>query len=495
MTANNNPYKKTVTHSFLYGISDILRKIVSFLMLPIYTRYLSPEGYGVVEMMMIAIAVMEIFLGARMGQAIFRYYFMEKDAEMKKTVFSTALIITIIASTIAYIVLYFNADTATQIMLGDTTFANLMAMLGLILVTQVLEEYGFIYIRIHQRPLLFLIVGVFKLLLQVGLNVYFLVFRGMGVEGVIYSALLSTGTMAVLSLSYCYYYSGVRFSKELAKKLFLFSYPVWLTGIGGIYVGSGDKYFLRLFSGLEEVGIYSLGAKFGFLVLVLVWGPFSKIWETQCYEIYNSENAKKIYANLFMMLVVILSFIGLGIALFTENVLWVMSDKSFWPASGIVPILVLTQIIQSLTFFNNFGLLLREKTIYLFISTFVKAIVITILFLALIPVTGIYGAAIACLGATIAQLIVVVFVARKQYDMELPWMRVSIVLTIWIAFVALSFLVPDDFIISLLLKSLIVTLFIAALFVLPVFEPAFKEMLYAKVKKITNGLGVVLKRN
>jgi len=482
MTEKANPYNKTVKHTLLYGISDILRKIVAFLMLPIYTRYLTPEGYGVVEMMMIAIVIIEIFLGARMGQAIFRYYFMEDDPDKQKSVVSTALLVTMAASVFAYIVLYYNSDVATKIMLGDVSYSGLMAMLGLILITQVIEEYGIIYIRIHQRPLLFLGVGIFKLVLQVSLNVYFLVYRGLGVEGVVYSAMLSTGTMAVLSLGYCYYYSGIRFSKSIAKKLLIFSYPIWLTGIGGVYVGSGDKYFLRLFTNLEEVGIYALGAKFGFLILVLVWGPFSKIWETQCYEIYKEENAKKIYGNLFLLLVIALALMGLGISLFTENVLWVMSEKSFWAASGIVPILVLTQIFQTLVFFNNFGILLSEKTIYLFISTFIKAIVITVLFFVLIPQIGIYGASIAALVATITQLVVVVFVSQKHYQMDLPWGKAVVLLLAWLIAVSISFVIPDGFYVSLLLKILLFAAFVLAIISLPILEPEFKTSIYIKAK-------------
>ncbi len=482
MTEQTNPYKKTVKHSFLYGISDILRKIVAFVMLPIYTRYLTPEGYGVVEMMMIAIAIIEIFLGARMGQAIFRYYFMESDIEKQKTVVSTALMVTIAASIFAFIMLYLNADIATQVMLGDESYSDLMAILALILVTQVIEEYGVIYIRIHQRPLLFLIVSISKLILQVSLNVYFLVYRGLGVEGVIYSAVLSTSTMALLSLGYCYYYSGVRFSKEMAKKLLLFSYPIWLTGIGGIYVGSGDKYFLRLFSGLEEVGVYALGAKFGLLILVLVWGPFSKIWETQCYEIYKQQDAKNVYGNLFLMLVSVLALAGLGIALFTENVLWVMSEQSFWAAAGIVPILVLTQMFQTLVFFNNFGILLSEKTIYLFISTFIKAVVITGLFIALIPNYGIYGAAVSALIATIAQLVVVVFVSSRHYNMNLPWLKASAVLFAWGTTVILAQFLPESFYMSLALKTILFICFVVVLAMLPVLEPELKKTLYIKMQ-------------
>ena len=68
MASTTNPYKKALNHTAIYGAADILRKIVGFLMLPIYTRYLTPADYGVVELMKMTIAIVEIVIGMRMGR-------------------------------------------------------------------------------------------------------------------------------------------------------------------------------------------------------------------------------------------------------------------------------------------------------------------------------------------------------------------------------------------------------------------------------------------
>ena len=80
-----NPYKKAISHATLFGLANIIRKITGFLMLPLYTRYLSPEDYGVVEMLMVVIIVMEVFLGMKMGEAVFRYYFLANGKSEQKT--------------------------------------------------------------------------------------------------------------------------------------------------------------------------------------------------------------------------------------------------------------------------------------------------------------------------------------------------------------------------------------------------------------------------
>ena len=71
-------------------------KFIGFLMLPIYTRYLTPEDYGVAALLMLAIVITEVVVGMRMGQAIFRHYFLAKDQSEKKSVLSTAYFINFI---------------------------------------------------------------------------------------------------------------------------------------------------------------------------------------------------------------------------------------------------------------------------------------------------------------------------------------------------------------------------------------------------------------
>ena len=74
-----------VSHTSIYMLGDILRRSVSLIMLPIYTRYLTPENYGVVELLSMLIDFASIIFGAQVGQAIFRYYCTAKSDEEKKT--------------------------------------------------------------------------------------------------------------------------------------------------------------------------------------------------------------------------------------------------------------------------------------------------------------------------------------------------------------------------------------------------------------------------
>ena len=477
MPESVNVYKKAASHSAIYGLSDILRKVVGFLMLPIYTHYLTPEEYGVVELMVVAISVMEVFLGMRMGQAIFRYYYLAKDSAEKKAVMSTAFLMTFVASVLGFIVLFMNAEIASKLLLGNTQYASLMAIFAIVLVTQALEEYGLIYVRVHQRPILFLGLSVVKLIIQLSLNIYFIVILELSVAGVIYSACISTAVMAVFSTAYTYHYSGIRFSIPLLKKLIMFSYPLWIAAVGSLYVGAADKYFLRVLSSLEDVGIYALAAKFGILIMVFVWSPFSKIWQSLRYEIYEMPEPNRAYKKIFISLMVLLSFIGLGISLFSGDVIRLMADEAFWPSGEAVPVLAMAAIVMSLTYFNNFGILLKEKTSIIAFGTYLNAFTITIAFLVLIPSLGVLGAAFSILIGSVVQLFWIEWRSKKLYDMQLPWRRAILLSIVWLSCYALSIFVPEALVLSILMKIAIVALFVSLVFLLPILEKEEKQQI------------------
>lgn len=490
MTNKPNIYKKAISHTAIYGASDIIRRFVGFFMLPIYTRYLTPEDYGVVQLLSVAVTFIEVFLGMRMGQAIYRYYYLENDVIQKKTVISTAFIITGLASTAAFLILEFNAVTASNVFLGDLKYLSLMKVYAVILLVQVIEEYGLIYIRIHQRPFLFFAVSVFKLLLQLSLNIYLIVFLKMGVAGVIYTGIISSGAMALFSTFYTLYYSGLHFSKDLAKSMILFSLPLWISAIAMFYIGSADKYFLRIFSNLEAVGLYALSVKISMLILVVVWAPFSNIWQTMRYEIYEMSDALIAYKRMFIMLMLALSLAGLGISLFSDVAIQIMADKAFWPASKAVPILVIGSIATALSYFNNFGIFLRKKTSIIAVGTYINAIVITVALIVFIKAYGFIGAAIGVVIGSIFNLMWIESKSRKLFDMQLPWGRAILMSATWLLCYSISYFLPSSLLIAVIGKSIIFALFIALIFILPILDADEKGKIYFYMKLFLNKIAL-----
>lgn len=473
---------KTVRHTSLYAISDIIRHIVAFLMLPIYTRFLTPADYGVVELLTMMVTLVQIVLAMRTKAAVFRYYSTTDDQVRKRRVISTSLLISVVVNSFGVLFIVTFSDELSSLLFGDAGYSQVLALFATVLLLQSIEELGLTYLQAQQRPLVILVLSIGKLLLQVSLNVYFLVFQEMHVLGVVYSSVITGLVMASITGVYLIYSVRLRFSQEIAGKLIRFSIPLILTALGSFYITFGDRYFLRIYTDLSEVGIYSLAYKFGFLLAVMGYSPFSKIWATQRYEVLDRDDATAIYQRVFLYVSLLLILVGLGISLAVKDVIEIMADESFHDAYRLVPVIVVAYIFQSWMYFNNFGLHLKEQTSKIAYCSVMTVVVITAGYFTLIPAFGSMGAALATVIAFAFQLYWVHRWSSACYDMRLPWGRVFGILGYAVLIYGLSVYLPDDRLWSIAGRLLLIGVFLGGVLYLPLMPRAEKHTLRSLIR-------------
>jgi O-antigen/teichoic acid export membrane protein len=464
----NDTSKKLVSHGSAYLAGNILRYSVSFVMLPIYTRVLTPADYGTIELLSMVIDFAGIIFGLRIGEAIFRFYLIADDDLSKKQVISSAMALTVLMNALGFLVIYSTSGYLSTAIFGGLEQQNLLMFFSLSLLFQPLVEIPMTYIRAQQRPWLFVAFSTLKLFLQLSLNIYLVVFLGLGVKGVVLSAVIAGGTMALLLGSYCIGKVGINLSLSQSKALIAFSYPLILASIISFYVTFGDRYFLSIYGTLADVGIYALGYKFGFLLTFIGTGPFFSIWDSERYQILKKPDAKNIFQDVFILFTVFLLIIGVGISVFAKNILMIMANPEFWGAIRIVPIILMAYFFQGLTAYCNLGILFHKKTFIITKSTFLSAALITVLYFLLIPGFGASGAAWATALTFATRFLYIYFHAKSLYDMELPWKKIYPLFPPSLLAVLIALFGPNQIIWSIFLNILIFFLFVYILTLLPV---------------------------
>lgn len=473
-----------MSHASIYMLGDILRRSVSLIMLPIYTRYLTPEDYGVVELLSMVIDFASIIFGAQVGQAIFRYYCTAESEDEKKSIISSSLFLSGFMNMLGVTAVVLFSDQIALAIFSDSSYSTFITLFA---ITMLLEPFMLIpltQIRADQKPWLFLIFSLMKLVIQLSLNIYLVVIHEMHVEGVIYSAIISAAIMSVILLIYSISKTGISIKIETCKMLFSFSLPLKLASLGSFYLAFGDRYFLNMFTDLSQVGIYSLGYKFGFIFLILTWDPFQKMWDSEKYAIHKKDNAVEIYQNIFLYISSFLILTGLCISLFSKDLLKIMSDPAFFSAHEIVPVIIIAYIFQAWTKYCSFGSLIKNKTMQIAHGEILGVITITVAYLALVPLYGIHGAAWATVIGFAARFYWTNKKGKENYDMELPWKKVLLTLFLAISIFSASLLLPEGLIVSLLSRIALVVVFIAAFLTLPILSHSDKQYALLKIKGI-----------
>lgn len=422
--------KRLIQHSSIYALGNLSRQVVGFVMLPVYTRYLSPSDYGIVGLLIFTVSLTELLFGARMFAAVPKFYYDQDSREQGNAVISTALVITSGISLITVLAVVLSREVISQTLFGVPEHSTLVAVFSVLILTQALEQYTLGYIRIQQRPWLFIGASTTKLVMQLSLNIFLVVILEWGVFGVVLSnavaAVVFTSGMTIYTL----WNTGIHFDRPLGRKLLIFSWPLWLSGLAGLYIGSSNRYFIRIFASLDEVGLFELAAKFGVIISLLVWMPFSQYWQTERFNLYRQPNPIPVYQSVFRLISALLVLVALGVAVFGDPVIRLMAGPEFHAAALAVPYLAFSAVFNSLVFFLNFSFLVKEKTGQMTWNTYITALVISILYFALIPSGGFVGAAQALMLANLAQFAIVYSTAKRHYDMKLSLRPLALYLVI-----------------------------------------------------------------
>lgn len=418
-TAKPASSRKLLKHSTIYMIGTLSRQLASFLMLPVYTHYLTPADYGVVGLLTLTLSLMEVFFGARLGEAIPKYYFDPKNEHRRASIFGVALTITGGVSGLTALLIFLGKDHASSLLFGSTNYGLVVGLFGIQILTQVIEYYGFSFIGMQQKPLLYVTMSLTKLVLQLTLNIWLVAFLNKGVMGVVISGGVSSALYAVGLAAYIVKTLGFKFEKDLAKTMLAFSFPLWFSGLASLYIYQSNRYLLRYFGSLDDVGIFELATKFSIILTILAWGPFSQTWQVERFHYYRQPNAEKTFGIVFRLISTILFIIGLGISIFSAPTIQIMSAESFHNAAISVPFLTLGMLFTCLTTFASFSLLVSENTKLITKNNYLTAVAITILNLLLIPRLGGEGAAIASMLAMVIQFVSIKYIAQRYYDMQI----------------------------------------------------------------------------
>jgi O-antigen/teichoic acid export membrane protein len=464
--------KKTARLAAIYAVGIVLEKAASFIMLPIYTRYLTTADYGTIELLTMTIDIFCFIAGVGLAESVFRFYYKYEDPAQRRRVISTAAIMFIcfygIASAIG---LLSSPLLATLILEGRPIDTQYFRLIFINLFLRSFITMPLLLIQTQQRPMLFVSVNFCRLVLQLSLNIYFVVHEGLGVIGVLYSIIITGTLVGCILVIYSIKNVGINFSKPMAKELIKFGYPIIVSSLAAFIITFSDRFFIKTFNSLSEVGVYSVGYKFGFLLTVIAAQPIFRIWEPQRFEIARRPDAQNVNRRVFQMLNFSLIAVGLGIALFCHDLLCIMSSHDFWNAYKIVPIILLAYIVQSWTDFNNFGIQWSGKSHYLAIASTVSAFVIIALSFALIPSWGSMGAAWATLLAFLVRFGIVWFYSQREFKLELSWKRniSMLVLATGIYLFAILFF-QDSLFLSILIKICLFIVYFCGLFVLRILD-------------------------
>lgn len=391
--------KSIFKHSSVYSLGTMLGKVVSFIMLPIYTRCLSPSDYGTLEMLTLSASVITMLLSLKLTSALPRFYY-GYDEDKRKSLVSTMLICTIALSALVAAGLFQARGWASLLVFKTPDKAVLFGYVFANMVFEIAGQIAFTYLRVLEKSALFAAVSVAQLILGLSLNILFLVGLKLGIMGVLYSMVLSNGIIFIALQSYAFARVGFRIDLAQFVEILKFSLPLVPATLAVFVLNMGDRFMLSRFVDTAEIGVYSLGYKFGMLLGAFVGVPFLQAWEPKRIELFEKDpEAKRIFSVVFVYFFSLLVFGSVVISTLIGDIVSAMSAPEFKRACVVTPFVAFGYVFYTIFYVVDIGIVVSKKTFwYPVINTTAAAVNVGLNFI-LIPRIGILGAAVATAAA------------------------------------------------------------------------------------------------
>ncbi|MFM2214287.1 MAG: hypothetical protein RL427_1550 [Bacteroidota bacterium] len=447
-------YKNLFKQTALYGLATVLPRMLTFLLNPLYVKMLPKGEFGEVSIIFAYLVFLNVALSYGMETAFFRFYTTESD---KKKVIATATI-SILCSSLAFLVvgLLFR-DTLGHWTNIDSQYISYMIW---ILVLDALSVIPFSKLRANGRPMFYAAVKIGNVVLNVCLNVFFLLALpklayGSGgsfwsifyIEhfqiGYIFISGLCASLATFIVLSPDYFLIKGAFDGALWKKMMGYAFPILIAGIAFAINEHFDKILLeKMHISKADIGAYSACYKLG-LFMVLFRTAYTLGIEPFFFSHASNENAPQTYATITKYFVIFGSFICLFVIVFADLLKEILvPNASYWDAMNIVPLIVLANFFLGIYTNLSVWYKLTDRTSIGAYISLVGAAVTLLLNFILIPYISYIGSAIATIAAYGAMMIISYQLGKKKYPIPYDFPKIFSYLGLTIVFSVLSFYIP-----------------------------------------------------
>lgn len=415
----DSKYRKLGKNILFLTVGNFTSRVLSFLLVPVYTAILSTEEYGVADLFTTTANLILPIFTLLIYESVMRFA-LDKE-ENKAEIFSIGLWITLAGGILISIfsLLFRNIELLQNHIILFLLYYITLALFNLIL--QFIK--GIELVGIYSTA------GVINTFIYIFCNILFLIFFKWGLEGYLLSFVIGhtiafTYVFLVAKL-YKYIISWRDIHIQKLKEMITYSLPMIPNAISWWISNSSNRYMLVYFYGTAINGIYSVAYKIPSILSILLT-IFIGAWQISAVTQFGSEESKKFYSDIYRMyestLIIGSAFLIAG----TKVLAWFLYSAEFYQAWLYTPVLILASVFNSLAAFYGSIYTSAKRTSMLFYSTLIGAIANIVLNLGLIPYWGAMGASIATLVSYLMVWGIRVINSRKIMRIQIDYVKCSV---------------------------------------------------------------------
>jgi O-antigen/teichoic acid export membrane protein len=460
--------KRLATALAAYQIADVVSKFMAVLLLPVYTRYIDPAGYGEVELLANGVIFISILVRFGMIEAFLRFYFIDEDQDRRDALARRAVAFMLIVSTVVSIALAAAAEPLSKVVLGHSDPAIFrVAVLGLWAFTNLELAYGLL--RVEERVRTYAIASLINVAITIAASVVLVVALDKGPLGLLLGN-YGASTIVLIGLWWTMRTrlaprrgdAAMRGAERLAA-LLRFGLPTVPAEASVYALSLVDRYYIYHSQSQALAGLYSIAVKLAGAVAFIV-RAFQYAWPPLAYSITDDLEAARFYGLVTTYYVFVSGLVVAGLTLLGRWVVRLLAAPSFFDAYKALPWVALGWALYGLwvVFLVIAG---RAKvTTRNFPAALAGLAANVLLLVTLVPPLGIAGAGIALCGAYVVMLAVMHLLTRSLFTVAFEWRRLAHLTVVLGAVAALGdLLLPTHGVVGLVSRTAALLLIVPVL--------------------------------
>jgi len=408
----------------IYGLGGVLQRFIGLLLLPLFTRELSPGEYGIIALIsLLSIALAGIFnLGT--GNSMGILYFREPTGSRRASIISSTFVLLTVNSMLIYGVAYLAAPQLSMWMFQTAEHQELVRLGLLSLVFGTMAEPWLAYLRMEERGRQYVSITLAVSLITAGLSAWMLLVEHRGVSGFLTAGVLGQAILLLLSWAAV----GRRLPFGVNRTLFSPLMRIGFPSIWGLFafmlIDYADRQMIERILGLNALGIYSVGYSFG-MVMMVAAGAFSSAWPPFFMSFVNRQHeAGPVFARVMTYYVLGFGALVLLFFLAAKPVAHILTASAFHDAHLVVGLVAAAYALKGCYLIALPGVYFANKLLLQSLIEWFAALLNIGLNLWLLPRYGIVGGALATFLSYLSLPVLACLVSRNYLAVGYEWERI-----------------------------------------------------------------------
>ena len=424
-------YKYLVKNATILTIGQFSSKILSFLLVPLYTSVLSTREYGSYDLVNTTVSLLIPILTVNIADAMMRFS-LDRDKKLDE-VKSIALKYEFLGCFLAIIFIIF-----IKWIKFFPEYDGYYGYVVLLFISTTFNQFEIQLAKGAEKVKEIAIAGFAGTITTVSLNIILLLYIQLGLSG-FYLAMIGGQLVPALYLiieTDTFKNVSFKINIELQRDMLAYSAPLIMTTVGWWVNSASDRYVVTWMCGLEVNGMYSISYKIP-TIITTVQSIFIQAWQISAIKEYKKGNYQKFYGDSFFHLNGIMVSTCSVLLLFTKVLARLLYAKEFYGAWAYVPFLLVSSVFNASSGFFGPILSAKRDSKTMAVSAIYGTVTNVILNICLVYFIGAQGAAVA---TAISSFIIYYFRAIKVKE-EIEYRKLKTVFGSWAIVILQSMLI------------------------------------------------------